>query len=272
MRLAADPCLGFYLLPSSNHPNIPTRPALDAPPIEALHYDDSHLTDEDSSGPIVSVDAFLRRTALVRTKTYSKKSRRKDRGKRLDDLTNTIPDDMSSELETPLTKFPSRPAVSANPISKPLKKRLLRAAVLSHADPEECLLQDDPVSQSRKPLPFVEQPPWPREPIQTKRRTWSLADPRKAVPNHSNSFSSRSKAPPRSTKINTLSGWRATYGKVYLDGSTISKRKTKASKLAVPTKCLPLSFIPLHEAEECYSLMRLPHKYCLHISFRRLRP
>ncbi|KAJ7903474.1 hypothetical protein B0H14DRAFT_3851281 [Mycena olivaceomarginata] len=242
MRYAAD-CLGFSVPPPSS------IPAPDVPPIEVLTSDDSHLPED--SVPIVSVDTFLRRTTLPRTKTYSKKSRRKDRAKQLNDTTNL--DDMSPEAQI---------GVPAKPIHRPsksLKKRLLRAAVLSNADE---LLLDGSIPQARQPLSFVEQRPSPREPVHKKRRTWSLVDPRKAVPARPNSFSSRDKAPSPS-KINTLSGWRATYGRIYLDGAMISKRKPRASKIAPqgPLKCLPLSFVPLHEAEKRYSLMRLPHKY-----------
>ncbi|KAJ6531849.1 hypothetical protein B0H19DRAFT_1188881 [Mycena capillaripes] len=248
MRLAADPCLGFYV--TADSPIVPPSQAPDVPPIEVLGSDGSCSSDE---GPIVSVDAFLRRTA---TKTYSKKSRRKNRGKQRD-LTNPhliLSDVMPADAKPSLTGH--RPANPVHLQSKPLKKRLLRAAVLSHADPEECLLHDDAVFRSRKPLPFVEGRQSSDESIQTKRRTWGLVDPRKELPPRSNSFSSRSRAFPRSKKRDTLSGWRATYGRIYLDGSMINKRKTKASKI----KCLPLSFVPLHEAEKSYSLMRLPHR------------
>ncbi|KAJ7274341.1 hypothetical protein B0H12DRAFT_392918 [Mycena haematopus] len=257
MRLAADPCLGFYRVPTSNSPNIPPPSVPDVPPIEVLISDDSRLSDTDTVEPIVSVDAFLRRTALARTKAYGKK-RKRLRVKDSTDPDET--DEKSPEAETP----PSRSTALANPThrqSKPLKKRLLRAAVLSNAEPEEWLLHDDPIPLARKPLPLVEQPP-PRESVQIKRRTWSLVDPRKAVAARPNSFTNRGKAPPFSTKIDTLSGWRATYGK--LDGETISNKKIKASESVAsqaPLKCPPLSFVSLREAEKSYSLMRLPpHK------------
>jgi hypothetical protein len=242
-------------MPTSNSPVISPSPLADFPPIEVLANSDGfHSSDEDSA-PIVSVDAFLRRAAFPSTKTYGKKTRRKDRGKQRD-LTNPISDE-AAEPETSITAH--RPV---NPIychSKPLKKRLLRAAVLSHTDPEDWLLQYDSVPQSRKPLPFVEERRQPHEPIQ-KRRTWSLVDPRKALAAGSNAFSTRNKALPRNTKRNTLSGWRATYGRIYLDGSTIQKRKFSEITPQAPLKCLPLSFVPLHEAEKRYSLMRLPQK------------
>ncbi|KAF8206361.1 hypothetical protein K438DRAFT_470974 [Mycena galopus ATCC 62051] len=277
MRRAADPCLGFYVLPASTSTPVPDA---DVPPIEVLVSndslpdednlepvvsvdtfvppapeielevlvsDDSYFSDKDHVESVVSVDTFLRRTALPRTKTYSKKRKR-----RAHDSTDYTPDDMSLETETSLSR-------SANPIprrrSKPFTKRLLRAAVLSKTDPEEWLLQEDPIPP-RKPLLLVEQRP-SREPVQTKRRTWSLVDPKKAVAAPSNSFS-RGKAPP-GAKRNTLSGWRATYEKISLDGATVTKRKARASVAAQGQfKCLPLTFVSLHEAEKSYSLMRLP--------------
>ncbi|KAJ6513196.1 hypothetical protein C8R45DRAFT_1207079 [Mycena sanguinolenta] len=251
MRLAADPCLGFYMLPTSNSPDI-TPPVPDIPPIEVLMSDDPCLSDTDNAEPMVSVDAFLRRTTHARTKLYGKKRKRL----RVDDSVDLEEtDEKPCEAETP----PSRLGLSAKPIRrqfKPLKKRLLYAAVLSHAEPEEWLQQDDPLPPARKPLPLVEQQHPPREPVQTKRRTWSLVDPRKTVLIRPNSFSGRGKAP-LSAKTNTLSGWRATYGQI--DGATISKRKTEASVASrASMKCPPLSFVSLHEAEKSYSLMRLP--------------
>ncbi|KAJ6494877.1 hypothetical protein C8R47DRAFT_1213543 [Mycena vitilis] len=240
MRLAADPCLGFYVLPPSNSvDNL-------VPPIEVLSFEGSD-EDGDVEGPVVSVDTFLRRNALANTTTYSKKSHRKDRRKRQD-----VPNPLCSEVLPP-AEIPLIPP-HANPThfgSKSLTKRLLSAAVLSNVDPETCLLQDDPVPHSRKPLPLVAKRRPSCEPVQTKRRTWSLTDPRKALP-RSNSFTHRASS--RHIKSDTLSGWRAT---IYLDGA-ITKRKAKASK--TPPKCVPLSFVPLHEAEKAYSLMRLPHK------------
>ncbi|KAJ7678863.1 hypothetical protein DFH06DRAFT_1165063, partial [Mycena polygramma] len=244
MRLAADPCLGFYVLPPSNSIDnlVP-----DLPPIEVLSFDGSD-EDEDREGPVVSVDAFLRRNALASTTTYSKKSRRKDRIKR-PDVPNPICHEAPPPADVPLIPLRANPTHRQ---SKSLTKRLRSAAVLSHADPEDCLLQDDSVPHSRKPLALVAKRRPSCEPVQTKRRAWSLMDPRKALPTRSNSFTHRAMS--RHTKSNTLSGWRAT---IYLDGA-ITKRKAKASN--TPLNCVPLSFVPLHEAEKAYSLMRLPHK------------
>ncbi|KAJ7756507.1 hypothetical protein DFH07DRAFT_481776 [Mycena maculata] len=258
MRRAADPCLGFYVLPPS-----PVRPidpvSNDPPPIEVTRPDDSSPYKYTVERPDVTVDAFLRQSALTRSKTYAgKKSRRRriNRHGRSRNETET-----ADETEVSHSR-PRRPTL-VRQASKPLKKRILSAAVLSHGDPSEWLLQDDSVPQTRIPLSFVESQP-PRELVQTKQRTWSLVDPRKALPAHSNSFSTRSKAPTGSTpKRNTLSGWQKTYGRIYLDGSVITKRKanSKASKIKqVPSKCLPLSFVPLDEAERGYLLMRLPPK------------
>ncbi|KAF7374841.1 hypothetical protein MSAN_00370100 [Mycena sanguinolenta] len=218
--------------------------------------DDSCLSDTDIAEPIVSVDAFLRRTAYARGKVYGTKRKRL----RIDDSVDPEEtDEKPRETETPPSRSGVSASLAAKPIrrqSKPLKKRLLRAAVFSNVEPEEWLQQEDPIPSTRKPLPLVEQQHLPRERVQTKRRTWSLVDPRKTAPVQSNSFSSRAKAP-LGTKTNTLSGWRETYGQI--DGAAISKRKTTASVASqVPMKCSPLSFVSLHEAEKSYSLMRLP--------------
>lgn len=246
MRLAADPCLGFYVVPTSNPPiSRPPAADLDVPAIAVL---DSDGSTDDSEEPVVSVDAFLRRSALTRTKTYAKKSRRTTQS--------------ANEESANPPRIELYPANNTHHQSKSLRSRILRAAVLSHADPDEFLLQDDSTAHSRNPLTFVEGPHPSREPVQTKRRTWSLVDPRKAHPARSNSFSSRTKALARNTKRNTLSGWQA---RIYLDGSTITKKKTTSKPTSRPLACLPLSFVPLHEAEKLYSLMRVPNRYCLHM-------
>ncbi|KAJ7019911.1 hypothetical protein C8F04DRAFT_1320711 [Mycena alexandri] len=159
MRLAADPCLGFYVMPTSNPPiSRPPAADLDVPAIAVL---DSDGSTDDSEEPVVSVDAFLRRSALTRTKTYAKKSRRTTQS--------------ANEESANPPRIELYPANNTHHQSKSLRSRILRAAVLSHADPDEFLLQDDSTAHSRNPLTFVEGPHPSREPVQTKRRTWSLS-------------------------------------------------------------------------------------------------
>ncbi|KAJ7158700.1 hypothetical protein C8R46DRAFT_1109949 [Mycena filopes] len=216
MRLAADPCLGFYIVPTSNPPPHPR--AVEVPPIAVLGSDSSA---DEAMNPL--------------TKTYNKKSR------------TNLPDEDSTSAP--------HVEVHTHHQSKPLKKRILRAAVLTNADPDEWLLQEDS-STPRNPLTFVEERAPSRQVVQAKRRTWSLVDPRKALPARSNSFSSRAKGSARDAKRNTLSGWQA---RIYLQGSVITKRKTVKTSQP-PSKCLPLSFVPLQEAEKRYSLMRRPNR------------
>ncbi|KAJ7650223.1 hypothetical protein FB45DRAFT_12758 [Roridomyces roridus] len=245
MRRAADPCLGFYLSPTPIPPAPPRPPS--TPPVEVLQVSLEELPDlqEDDPEQQLTVDAFLRRSAV---KTYrKKKSRRNDRD--VVPLDADVDDEMSDAPRT-------RPRQS----KRSLKKRIVKAAVQTHGDPDEFLLEEQVVSHSRTPLPFVEEP---HLPIPKKRRTWSLVDPKKALATRSNAFPGRDKsAGGDEPKRDTLSGWHATYGIVYRDGSVISKRKGrgKGGKAAQESfKYPPLSFVALQEAERSYALMRMPH-------------
>ncbi|KAJ7170737.1 hypothetical protein C8R43DRAFT_980829 [Mycena crocata] len=250
MRRAADPCLGFYVLPPSPIP-LPPRAPLDLPPIKASREADRRLSSDDDTcdeeDPVaLTVDAFLRRSVQASAKTYRNKPNRP--------RPNRDDPPICGEMATP--ERPRRHAMSTQHRSKPLKKRLL-SAVLSHTDPDDWLLQDS--VQSKNPLAFSEIED--RRPLRLKRRTWSLVDPKKTLPARFNSFSnSRHNPSTRSPPKNkTLSGWQA---QIYLDGSVVSKRKAggKTAKMPAPLKCPPLSFVPLHEAERCYSMRRQPHK------------
>ncbi|KAJ6576532.1 hypothetical protein DFH09DRAFT_1276514 [Mycena vulgaris] len=253
MRHAADPCLGFYS--PTSEPTLPPSPVPDVSPIETIGFDDHRSSDDGSFEQAMTVDAFLRRSVLASTKNYGKKSRR--RGNRDGSLpreasTNTT--DYDEEI-SPIASH--RRINPTHRQFKPLKKRLLNAAVLSHADPGEWLLEEEYVPHTRNPLPFVERHS-PSQHIKTKRRTWSLVDPRKPLPPGPNSFSTRKKTYPGNTpKKDTLSGWQA---RIYLDGAAIHKRRDRKApkRIQVPLKCLPLSFVALHEAGRSYSLMRVP--------------
>ncbi|KAJ7707647.1 hypothetical protein B0H17DRAFT_525264 [Mycena rosella] len=255
MRHAADPCLGFYL--STSQPSVrPPGPVPDPSSIQTISSDHRSF-DNEGFESAVTVDAFLRRS-LPGAKTYSKKNRRRlnrDILSSSENIANSTDDNQESVLEA---RSSHRRANRPRSQSKSLKKHLLNAAVLTHSDPGEWLWEEDAPFQSRNPLPFVEQQS-PCKGVRMKRRTWSLVDPRKALPPRSNSFSTRNKPLTGVTlKTDTLSGWQPTYG---LHEAAIHKRKDrKASKLIQALKCLPLSFVPLHEAERSYSLMRIPHK------------
>ncbi|KAJ7126939.1 hypothetical protein C8R44DRAFT_851381, partial [Mycena epipterygia] len=252
MRHAADPCLGFYL---PNSPIPPPGLVPDLPPIEVI-CDDSCSLDGDVLEPPLTVDAFLRRSAL--TRTYSKKSRqRANRSERPVHENLVNPAGQSTEMiPTSHPRHPSRRADPKNREYKPLKKRLLSAAVLSHVDPGNWLLHEGPTPQTRIPLPFLEEREPPSRPrtVQAKRRGWTLVDPRKNFHLRSNPFSKT--LIPSTAKRKNLSGWQATYGRI-LDRASIHNRKDyKASKTKLPLQCLPLTFISLQEAERSYSLMR----------------
>lgn len=252
MRHAADPCLGFYL------PSEPSRalgPVLELPPIVSIGPDDDCSSDDGGFQfqSTVTVDGFLRRSAPA--KTYGRKGKRNGvRSKDDRDISVNHTDDDSEESSYKPSPSHQR-AEKPHRQYRPLKKRLLSAAVLSHTEPDEWLFENDaPAPQTRHPLSLVEtQPTCGR--IRLKRRTWRLVDPSKALLPRFNSFSAPSKLSAGSApKVGTLSGWQP-----YVDGGAIPKNKVqKSSKIVrTPSQCLPLAFVPLHDAEKSYSLMRM---------------
>ncbi|KAJ6609269.1 hypothetical protein B0H10DRAFT_2065328 [Mycena sp. CBHHK59/15] len=256
-RRAADPCLRFYSalpgspsLPHNVNGISPPEENDNIPPIAAIFQALPQCLES-----AVTVEAFLRRTTqLGPSKKYGKKMRQRVKLYRTTGTLNhgcpSLNQDSDGGGDSEMV---SRDEVhGAEPAEE--GKRLLQAAVLSHGDPIDCL-QDDPGPSSRNPLVFIDQRELPRAIIKAKRRTWSLVDPRKVVPFHSKSFVTRTKSVNTPPKRKTLSRWKPTS----LDALSIKKRNidSKASKKAqVSSRCLPLSFVPLHEAEISYSLLR----------------
>ncbi|KAJ7067003.1 hypothetical protein C8F01DRAFT_1119949, partial [Mycena amicta] len=241
MRRAADPCLGFYILPDAPT-STPLRTSVLEPPPDSSP---SLFEDSPAVVHVVCVDEFLRQNALARAKPYRR--RRQTRTPVV-----SIPVDAASltseeQSEDDAMTIPQRP--DRKRCQPPLKKRLIRAALATKTDAEDWLPQDD----SRHPLVLDT-----HQQTATKQRNWKLADPKKTIPPHSNSFMKPQDIFANSkSKQRTITGWQT---RIRIDGSIRKKPKskpkfTKATSNAAP---VPLSFIPLAEAERSYSLMKRP--------------
>jgi hypothetical protein len=141
-------------------------------------------------------------------------------------------------------------------IVKSLGDRLFHAAVQSGGDPIDDVVQD--ADSFRIPLQFT--PGDDCGSACSKRRAWTLVDPRKAVPFRSATFSSRRIAPSTSSEAERqpLSRWRAGS----LNSNGLKPREQKASRRTQIKSLqrslddrIPLSFVPLFEAE---TTSRLP--------------
>ncbi|KAF7327697.1 hypothetical protein MKEN_00349200 [Mycena kentingensis (nom. inval.)] len=226
MRRAADPCLGFYLVPptdpdppapaSPKTPHIAVLPCSSSPP--------SRLEDTDTEH-VVTVDEFLRQTAVARPKTYGKRRQKKKRVVTIADPDYTSDGDSSEDApDTPIIPLPRK---------LPLRKRLLTAAVSTNGDPDDILLPGGPLNHAPE----------------TAGKQLKFADPKKTNPPRSNSFTKPQLHAPISNG-RTLSAWQK---RLKVDGGI---RKPRQPKKAARARCLPLTFIPLAEAEISYALMR----------------
>jgi hypothetical protein len=157
----------------------------------------------------------------------------------------------------------SRPRKTVKTKAKSFAERLFQASVMSHGNPADCLINPDilesGVSSSRLPLQFVAETPGLPE---AKRRTWSLVDPRKAIPFRSASFLSHTSLQDSEVmSFKPLTRWRDGDA----PGSQHKRRKifTPATKTSVkPLSCPPLSFIPIQDAEQTYSLRLHSNRFC----------
>nr|GAT60724.1 predicted protein [Mycena chlorophos] len=236
MRRAVDPCLGFYLLP----PATPARPVIAAhdppridehPPIVVL--DPPIASPVPEAERVVSVDDFLRETALARSKSYKRR-------RRVPLARDASPDASALDSED---EEDSRPR-SRKRRSLPLKKRLIRAAVATNTEPEDWLPPPQPL--------FLE----PAQELPTKLRSLKLADPKKIVLPRSHSFTTSADLNSTS-KQRSISGWE-TRMRIDPGARKAKRRAAKAAKPKSGLKCLPLQFIPLAEAERSYSLLKGP--------------
>lgn len=133
-------------------------------------------------------------------------------------------------------------------IVKSLGDRLFHAAVQSGGDP---VVEPQGTDSFRIPLQFA--PGDDCGLVCSKRRAWTLVDPRKAVPFRSATFSSRRIAPSTSSKAERqpLSRWRAGSS----NSRPLNDLKPRTQIKSLPRRLddrLPLSFVPLLEAETTF--------------------
>jgi len=136
-------------------------------------------------------------------------------------------------------------------IVKSLGDRLFHAAVQSGGDPIDDVVEPQDTDSFRIPLQFA--PGDDCGLVCSKRRAWTLVDPRKAVPFRSATFSSRRAAPSTSSKAERqpLSRWRAGAS----NSSPLNGLKPRTQIKSLPRRLddrVSLSFVPLLEAETTF--------------------
>lgn len=140
---------------------------------------------------------------------------------------------------------------------KPLAECLYQASVMCNGNAEDCLINPDILDGGapslRLPLRFVPESPG-LELQEPKRRTWSLVDPRKAVPFQSASFVSHASLQESGVAFKPLTRWRDSMARNVLRGSRTRRESLPLAKHSVEhLSCPPLSFIPFQDAEDTYS-------------------
>jgi hypothetical protein len=295
---ALDPCLGFYPSspsPPSPKPQIFTeQPSANTgrsvfpivTPSLVPTCDFTHTSSEvEDDGPdddivkVVTVEEFLRKSAEKKpTKSYRRRKRR---------VTSFMSDPegisaLSSVECRPYgfacfgfpEKFmspPSQPVSSSDVRSMIIKKthpsrikkakltqRLIRAAVLAHANPTERLRRrcDSKVdASSRRAFPFVDEP-HAMVKMNSKNRTATLVNPYKIATFHEPSFphESLSSSPIRATlKQEPITKWKSACVEFSgLHTSRAIERKTSPVHHKTSTR-VPLVLIPLKDAEIAYA-------------------
>ncbi len=224
-----DPCLGFYATPE---PPVKTEPVSNALPTSpALHPKVEERIPSPIASPTVehqvSVHDFLTTTAA---KTWAKRYRSKRRARDIE-------------------YAPSPEKAQRRGSKKSVGQRLLQAAVATGVEPSDSFMQD--IVDARRPLQFQVVTDDGKS---SNRRQWSLVDPKKTTPFlRGTSFAPKTKrsdadGPARVKPRQPLTQWH-----------TINHRSPAKEPLARSTSRVkllqypPLSFIPLHVAEESYS-------------------
>ncbi|PBL03515.1 hypothetical protein ARMGADRAFT_1157620 [Armillaria gallica] len=231
-RYAVDPCLGFYATPE---PPVKTEPASNALPTSP---DLCPKVEERIPSPIasptleqqVTVHDFLTTTAA---KTWAKRYRSKRRARDME-------------------YAPSPEKAQRRGSKKGVGQRLLQAAVATGVEPSDSFMQDIvDASVTRRPLQFQVAADDGKS---SSRRQWSLVDPKKTTPFHrGTSFApktirSDADGPARVKPRQPLTQWHT------INHRSPAKEPLARSKSRVKfLQCPPLSFIPLHAAEESYS-------------------
>ncbi|KAK0193870.1 hypothetical protein F5146DRAFT_1032904 [Armillaria mellea] len=225
-RYAVDPCLGFYATPE---PPVKTEPISNALPISpSLRPKVEERIPSPIASPTmeqqVSVHDFLTTTAA---KTWAKRYRTRRRAR-------------DPELA------PSPEKAQRRGSKKSVGQRLLQAAVTTGVEPSDSFMQD--IVDARQPLQF--QVVVDDGKSTNRRRQWSLVDPKKTMPFPPGaSFAPKTKlGPVRIKPRQPLTQWH-TINHGLPTKEPLARSKSRIELLQYP----PLSFIPLHVAEESYS-------------------
>jgi hypothetical protein len=236
---------------------------------------DTRSSENHGVVEVVTVDEFLRRSAEKKPmKSYGRKKRR------VVDLSSDSEGAVTSKsirscfygvvyvsfLETtsfsaPRPHPPSRKNIKRIQPSRKkaeLAGRLVRAAILAHVDPTENLRRQhdsniDESTQAPK-LQFINETHSPMK-ITSRGRTATLVDPRKIAPFHEPYFSAhRSQSPVMNTrKQKPVTKWKSA---CHWASPSSNSRTIRTMNSAVHDKTstrIPLSFIPLQDAEKAYS-------------------
>jgi hypothetical protein len=256
------PCVTFSVPAPSHQPRTETPSCLD------------HTEDIG----VVTVEEFLRRTtdSLKPTKVYKGKKKRRivdleECAQGVDDTRLRFPENeagrsavsneprhsgaTSHQLGSPISPSPAGKRLLRRPrrhrTLKTLAERIFRAAVLSNANagqiPES---HESNSTSSRRPLSFVKENAGLRTPsVSKKRRTLTLVDPRRILPLRQATFSSQ-----HPNNVDLTNRMLSTDVGAHISHQprlfTQTEHKSRAKKLSVcVSKCPPLSFVPLIDAE-----------------------
>lgn len=291
-RHAVDPCLGFYTSPNSNTLFSPQRSGAHVEScvatstcrteIKGLLYESSNVTspltepEQTNLTNTLTVEEFLKRShnPAPNVRVYGRKKVKvvdlnassttgeKTNAAELDDNVISLRSRNIRRGSAPENSGLESPSPHSSPIQRKKKKivkslgdRLFHAAVQSGGDPIDNVVEAQDTDSFRKPLQFS--PDDDCGLVSSKRRAWTLVDPRKAVPFRSATFSSRRIAPSTSSEAQCqpLSRWRAGSS----NASSFIGLKPQEQKVSRRTQIkslprrvddrVPLSFVPLLQAE-----------------------
>lgn len=277
--LRADKLSPYTPLREQNVPTVRETSILDS--VSGLPLQGEATNPSGPNTAVVTVEEFLRRSAEKPTKNYGRKKHR------IVDLGTSCRAHQLAENKESNDTQPKRPRkrrrtsasrsrspsgspyvfskTSDHPDARPRRKRrikslaarIVRAAILSHAEPKHGLLhKNTSVDSSRHPLKFVPATRSSPNAI-SKYRTCTLVDPRETSTFHQASFS-RESSLSAVTKNKPLSTWRTIRDETRCEDPPHKKTKVQVvRKQGIPLRisdCPPLAFVPLRDAEEAYTV------------------
>ena len=167
--------------------------------------------------------------------------------------------DFILEPSTPASQISSSPPIKQAPTKKAkLAERLIRAAVLAHANPTERLRRRrdaTTIGSSRQALNFVKE----THSAISKGRTATLVDPRRVAPFQS-SFSTlepiRSSVVVDSRKLKPVTKWKSVCHGLSRDSNPPSARTCPSVIRDKHSTRVPLFFVPLQDTETAHTSKR----------------